>query len=332
VLLLVRPLAAVAVLAMILGRAVGPSATGIVVGMNHVSRALELAGAIATQLFAMAATVILMASIIAVTRSKLPAALRFAAIIAGGFGVIVGLSASVIRVPGFSSAVLGAGAVLLAMGAAWDARRAPFARAFAVALGLFAVAGLMRLTTIGVAEIASARAPAAAAGLVGIARGVATASFVFDALAVLVSMTVLAAGSKKLTSPLTLIALGLAFIATRQVLLADADDAGAATLLLRRAIERLMTRPEALVPLALRVFVSALAVLAALMALFAKSPAPALTGALSLALLSRGAPDVPLGAIALIIASLSIALAARDDRGVWAAIVANKDRPRGAGG
>src|SRR5688572_19784300 len=85
VLALIRPLAAMAVIAMILGRIIGPASTGLVVGYGRLTFGLEVAGAIATQLFAIAAIVVAMAEIIAVTKSKLPSALRLGAITVGGF-------------------------------------------------------------------------------------------------------------------------------------------------------------------------------------------------------------------------------------------------------
>ena len=47
---------------------------------------------------------------------------------------------------------------------------------------------------------------------------------------------------------------------------------------------------------------------------------------LALALVARGSPDMPLGALVLVVASMSVALAAKDDRGLWAAISAEQGR------
>lgn len=315
---LVRPLAVMAVIAMILGRVLAPASVGLAVGFGRISRAIELAGGIATQLFAMAAAVVVMAEVIAVVKSKLSAPFRLIAIAVGGFGLIVGLSAAVLRVPGLSAVVLGVGASVLAIVAAWEASRAPFARAFGLVIGLFAVAGIARLLGIGAAELAASRG---SMRLNDVARVCATLSLAIDGLALLASMAVLASGSKKVTSPLTLVALILAFVATRQALLGDSEDAGVVGVLLRRASERLLPRPEPYAPMALRVFISFLSLIAAFLAPLLRGQVPALAGALALALLARGAADSPLGALILIIAALSVALASRDDRGVWATIL-----------
>jgi hypothetical protein len=57
-------------------------------------------------------------------------------------------------------------------------------------------------------------------------------------------------------------------------------------------------------------------------ALVARSQMPTLTGALALALIARPSTDVPLAAMALVLAALSAPLAACDDRGMWAALMA----------
>jgi len=242
--------------------------------------------------------------------------------------IIVGISASATRVPAFSSAVVGVGAALLAVIAAWDVRRVPIARAFALALGLVGVAALVRMGSIGLAVMAGERA---SAQLAGVARVAATGSFVLDASVLIIAMAILAAGSRKLTSPLTAVSLFLALVATRYALAGTADDAGTASLLLRRAAERLLTRPDPFGPVGLRVFVAALSVFIAIGALLARGRIPAFMGALSLLLVARGSPDMPLGALLLVVASLSLALASKDERGVWAALTSIQIRSRSGG-
>lgn len=321
VLRLVKPLAILAVLALLFGRILGPSWAGIAVGMGRVIRAMEIAGGALTQLFAMAATVLTMAELLAVTRSRMPYLVRILAIVAGGLAIIVGLSAAAVRVPGLSLALIGTSASILALAAAWDARRAPFARGAALVLGLLGTASLVRLASIGLAVLSATRssAPLAAA-----ARGVATGSYVIDGLALLATLAVLSASAKKLTSPISTGAFILAFIATRQAVIGGTDDADVVSLLLRRAAARLLTRPEPFLPLMAQIFIGFLAVFLAIGALFARGQVPALAGALALALVARGSPDMPLGALVLGVASMSVALAARDDRGLWAAISAEQ--------
>jgi hypothetical protein len=58
-------------------------------------------------------------------------------------------------------------------------------------------------------------------------------------------------------------------------------------------------------------------------AVFTRGQMPAVIGALALALVARPATDVPLSALALTLAALTTPLAARDDRGMWAVLIAN---------
>ena len=94
--------------------------------------------------------------------------------------------------------------------------------------------------------------------------------------------------------------------------------------LFRRALDRLLTRPAPVVPLSMQLFVAALSVVVVALALVAPPRLPALGGALALLLVARSAPEVPLGALSLVIAALCIALAARDERGFWAAMLATE--------
>src|SRR5438128_459240 len=75
------PFALIAVLTVILGRAVGPSIAGVGVGMGRLIFVVEIAGKILSQLFAVAAIVVAMASIIAVSRGRLSRGVRFGSLI-----------------------------------------------------------------------------------------------------------------------------------------------------------------------------------------------------------------------------------------------------------
>jgi hypothetical protein len=323
ILRLIRPLAVIGVLALIFGRLLGPSWAGIAVGMGRIIRFMEVAGGALTQLFAMAAIVLTMGELLALTGSRSSYLVRTLAIVAGGLAIIVTLFSAATRVPALSLGLVGASSSALAVASAWEAHRAPFARRASLVLGIIGVAGLVRLASIGLSVLAASRS---SMPLTSAARGVATGSFVIDALALLAAMAVLSTSAKKVTSPFTTGALILAFLATRQAMVGGADDADIVSLLLRRAATRFLTRPEPFISVQVQFFVGFLAVFAAVSALLARGQVPALAGALALALVARGSPDMPLGALVLVLASMSVVLAARDDRGLWAAISAEQSR------
>ncbi len=324
---LVWPLAALALGATILGRMVAPAAVGVAVGTGLLVRALEIAGDVLSQLFAVFAVCVGAALLGAMARSHAPYALRIGAILAGSFVMLIVLHATIERVPGSSSALIGVLAAALAIGAAWDAWRAPFARPAALVVGLTGAGALIRLMGVALA-IRAADAPSP--GLAGPARGFATAAFVVDGLSILVAVAALAPRRRAaaeegsplpLASPLVLLALVLSFLAARQGLAGGREDAGTVDLIVRRALDRLLARPAPLFPIGAQLFAAALALLAALVLLAARREVAALAGALALALVARSAPDAPLGALSLVIAATGLALAARDDRGLWAAIL-----------
>lgn len=319
---LILPLSALAVTATVIGRMLAPAAVGLAVGTGKLVRILEVVGGAASQLFAVSAVFVAMALLGAFARSRAPYGLRIVGIFAGSFVMLIVVHATVERVPGLSSALIGVIAALLALGAAWDARRALFARPVALVVGLVGLGALARLVSVALALRA---VDAARPRLAGPARGVATAAFVIDALAVLVTIAALVPRGKErprpLASPLTLVALALALLVTRQALAGGAEDASALDVLVRRALDRLLTRPAPLLPLNLQLFTAALGVLVALCSLFARRDVRALAGALVLALVARAAPDTPLGALSLMIAAFALLLTVRDDRGLWASIL-----------
>lgn len=338
ILRLLFPFALIALIAVVLGRALGPAIVGVGVGMNRLIGAIDYAGKLTSQVFAMGATVFALGELGAIARSRLPAAFRVGALGLGGVAILVSLLASPRReiLPFVMVGVMVFAASVLALLAAWSAVRVPFARPAALVVGLIGLAGLVRLIAVSLAY--QATEPRWARLAVG-ARGVATVSIVLELGAALIATAWIASRARKLASPATLVVLGLALILTRQALHADVDDAGVLSLLLRRTAERLLTRPEPFLPLGLSLFLAFLApLLASAVLLSGAAPPPrggaprpsdipavapvppAIRAAIALALLVRGAPEMPLSGLLLVIAALGLALASRDERGVWDAI------------
>jgi hypothetical protein len=349
ILRLVRPFAMIALFAVLLGRAIGPAVVGIGVGMNGLIASVDYAGKIASQLFAMLAIVFAISEILAVSRSRLPAMVRLGAPGLGGVVILVSLLAAPRRemLPALMVGLMVLCASALALLSAGSALRAPFARAAAIVVGLVGLAGVVRLLAVGLAY--QAVEPGWSRLALG-AKSVATVGLLLELGAAFIATAWIAARARKLTSPATLVVLGLALLFTRQALRADLDDASIFSLFLRRAAERLVTRPEPFLPPGLSIFLAFLAPLVAGATLLLRSapppreegsgqPArpsvapvpPAVRAALALALLVRGAPEMPVSGLLLVIAALSVALAARDERGVWDAIfsTAAAQEPKG---
>jgi hypothetical protein len=328
ILRLVPPFAALAILASILGRAVGPSMEGLAVGLGRLISAVQISGGVLSQVLAVAAIVLAMGEILVASRSRVPATVRLGSIGLGGGVVLVCFLASPRResLPDAMVALMSVSAIGLSLLSGVTALTTPYARAAGMILGLVGAGSLLRLIAVLLAVQASSRG---GARLAVVAGAVATAGFIAGLLAMAIAAAWIASRSGKLASPGTLIPLALALYLTQKALHADAEDADALSVLVRRAVEHLIMRPRPLLPLGFQIFVALLAPLLAIAAL-ASRPArgasaaalspPAIGAAIALALLVRDAVDMPLGALSLVIAGLTAALAAQDDRGVWDAI------------
>jgi len=309
-------LAIAALIAVGLGRVVGPSLRSVGVGMDVWVRVLGRAGDVASQVFAFAAMVLAIVSVLAVSRTRLPIGLRIAALTLGGFAVLPTVWALHEQVPELSAGLVAASASILALCAVPTALRAPYARAAGMVIGLVALGSLVRLASVWLAF----DAVGARAYLGPIARGVATAGFLCDGAAIAVAIAWIGSRSGRLTSPPTLVAFVVALILTRLALGGKGGDAGPVELFAWRAAARLMSRPEAAVPLALSIFVAFLAPLCAAAALLARGVLAPLGASIALALIARGAVEMPPCALMLLVGALGAALTARDGRGLWAAL------------
>jgi hypothetical protein len=305
-----KPLAAFGIATLLLARVISPAFTGLGVGLGIPARLLELAAAIASQVFAFTAMMAAILMVLAASRSRLPVGVRIAALTLGGFAILPTVWAFHQPVPPISAALVAGCTSVLALAAAPTALRAPFARAAGLVLALIGMGGVVRLAAIGFA-LASARWAA-------LSRGIASASFVVDAIAIAVAIAWISARNKKLTSPVTLALLALALFFTRQALSGAADEARTFDLFFWRAAQRLGSRPDALFPLGVRVFVGFLAPLAAIAALLARDTLGPLAGGIALALAAHGAIEMPPCALMLLVGALAVALTA--EGGVWSAL------------
>lgn len=314
---LLRPFALVAVLALLVGRVLGPSVPGIAVGVGKLVYAVQIAGDFASQLLALGGTIAAMAAILVVLRARVRVRLRVAAVVLGGFVVLATLSASGILVSRLVGTALAAASVGLALLCAAEAARAPFARVPAAAVGLMALAGAARVVSV---YLAYRGAEHASAALLNAARAVATAAFVADGAAVALAAGWLGIRRDRLVSPALLAALALALVLTRAALASDAGDGSAVVALLRGIAGRLASRPQPAVPVALIVFVAFFAPIMALAGLSKRSVVPALSGCLALLLVVRSSPERPLCALLLVVASLGLALTAADGPLLWSSL------------
>jgi hypothetical protein len=316
-----RPMAIFAVAAVLGGRALAPALAGAGVGLGRVVYVAGLAGAVASQVFAFMAMLLAVLTVFAAARSRLPLPARLGAITLGGFAILPTIWAVHQPVPDLSAALVGGGAALVALLAAPTALRAPFSRGPALVVVLVAVGGLVRLGGVALAFQAAAQGWSR---LAPFARALSTAAFLADTLALGVAVAWIAARSKRLTSPGSVVVLALALLCTRQALAGRADGVHALDVLLWRVAARLTTRPDPAVPVAFQLFVAFLGPLVAAWALLARGTLAPLGAAVALALCAHGALEMPPSALMLLIGGLGLALAAHEGRGLWASL----EKPR----
>ncbi|HVY45723.1 MAG TPA: hypothetical protein VHB21_07580, partial [Minicystis sp.] len=157
------------------------------------------------------------------------------------------------------------------------------------------------------------------------ARGLATSALLADAVGIVLAMSFSTRRARALFDPFAVAALVIALAGTTAALRADQESATALNVLARRAVELLAPHPMPFAPASLRAFVALLAPLLACATLARRGAFPALAAAVALALLARGSAEVPLAAVALLVAGLTLALVGNDPAAVWAAL---GDAPR----
>lgn len=312
---LVRPIAIFAVIVVLLGRAFGPSLRGLAVGFGKLAERIELFGAILSQGFLILGTITSLGLVLSILRTPISGFMRFVVISGGGLVTLATLLSMATRMPEGTLLMSASLTCLLALAAAWNTRQIPIARATAIILGGIGIGSLMRIIAILIA--AQERTPNRHA-----ARHFSTIGLVVDGLAMAIAVGFVSASNRKrsLSSPTTFIALGGALIATRLAMGGAAEEAGMASVLFDRAARALAMRPEPWVSPAVVSFFAFSAPFLAIAVLATPTLTPALSGAIALALLAHGAPDVPLCGLMLTIASVTTILASRDHRGIWAAI------------
>lgn len=311
----VRSIAIFAVVVVLIGRAFGSSLRGLAVGLGKHAELLELVGATLSKSFLILGTIVALGLSLAVLRTPVSAFVRFVVIVCGGLVTLTTLPSMAIRISEDTLIISGSMACALALVAAADSMRVPFARATSLIVGGVGLSGVARV--IAIVLLTRERLPS---GYRVAAQAMSTVGLVLDGLAMAIAVGFVSSRNRKPSSPATIIALGGALVATRLALGGASEDAGLVSELFDRAARALVVRPEPLVSQAVVVFFSFAAPALAIAVLATPTLTPALSGAIALALLAHGAPDVPLCGLMLSIASMATILASRDNRAIWAAI------------
>lgn len=325
-------LAILGVAALVFGRFVAPALPGSGVGMARVVRSFELLGSVLSQLFAVSLLVGLSTALIHTANTNIPPWVRLLAMTIATYAalVVVGGAATTDRAPETSALVAALGAGSFAILAALASRASRVARLAALGVGLVGAAAVVR--ALGGLAILHAAKLLSPSSLVTIGRTTATAGAVLVAVAVALAVVYIgraagpeaepsAAARPSLWSPVTLIVLVLAIVCARQAAMGGAADAGAISVLLKRAADRFLVQPEPYMRAPIRLFLGFLTPLVAI-ALLTVRRVRTLTAALCLAIVAADVTDAPLGPLTLLLASLGVLLVARSGHVLWSALVA----------
>jgi len=239
-------------------------------------------------------------------------------------GLVVALSspATVQRLHTMAGIALAVVASLLALVAATSTIRIAHTRIVGGVLGMFALAALLRPISWQLSALAGERASVA---LYDAGRSVAAAAVVVQALATLLAAAWLGTRSRVRGRLLANGAIVLAFVITYLGAHEGTAPPSAVALILRGALSQAAgsTLPYGLTSIA--AFLVPATILLAIVAIVQRAHPPPVLAALALALLSQGALDVPLHALAITAAAQWAMLAMADDRTMWSALVRQRN-------
>ncbi|HMJ54124.1 MAG TPA: hypothetical protein VK540_18715 [Polyangiaceae bacterium] len=318
----VQQVALLGVVAVIFGRSVAPALRGARAGLDRVISYADLWGGVASYLFAFIGLSALIVEIMLTFREKrFSLVYRVAATVLGL--TVVSLVAPAFRepLPERANIVAALASGLVAVFASYEAMTVPRTRALGVLLVTAGTAALLHLGGTVLAWYAGEHALYRAAA---VARLLATASVLFDTIALLTGFAWLTTRTSRTTVWGARVALFVACVLAWGAARGGPHDGSPLwQIVTYRAVERILAPPPPYVWIPYRYVLETCAPLLGVIAVFARGQMPAVIGALTLALIARPTTDVPLSALALTLAALSTPLAARDDRGMWAVLMAN---------
>lgn len=242
-------------------------------------------------------------------------------------GLIVALASPAVvqRLHPMAAIMLAVVASVIALVASIATVRVAHTRAVGAVLALLTLVGLLRPIAW---EVTSQAGERASLGLYHAGRVLSTSAIVVQALATLLAAAWLGTRSRWRGRLLANLAIIVAFIVTYLA----AHDPGGPPSSIEAVLRGSLTQTSGLpMPYALSsiaAFLVPATVLLALVAIVQRAQPPAVLASIALALLSHGAFDVPLHALAITAAAQWSLLAMADERSMWAAMVRERELAR----
>jgi hypothetical protein len=261
---------------------------------------------------------------VALFRTREMTAAPRAALIGGATAVLLlSLTGLRDRVPPFVSVLIAAAAAIACLGGAYGAAAAPHTRATAGVLAMFAFAAIARLAAW---ELAMRAGDTASLAMFGASRTLATSGVFLEAGGQLTAIMWLGARGRGLGQLACCVALLAAFGLTWGVAAGVHSDAAPWQAVVHTALADAPGVPSPYGMAGLATFLVPASILLALVAAMETREGVAVTAAMALALISRGAFDAPLRGLAAVVAAEWAALAAVDGRAMWRSLLAERNR------
>jgi len=239
-------------------------------------------------------------------------------------GLVVALASPAVmqRLHTMAALALALVASVLAMIAATSTLRVAQTRAVGALLALLALSGLLRPIAWELTALAGERA---SLGLYHAGRTVATLTVAIQAFATLLAAAWLGTRSRwrgrMLANAAIVVAFAITYLAARD----GGDTPSALEAVLRGSLSQASGLPVPYALGSIAAFLVPATILLALVAIVQRAQPLAVLAAIGLALLSQGAFDVPLHALAITAASQWAMLAMTDERSMWTAMVQQRD-------
>ncbi len=317
---LLRATAIVACISSVLGVLVAPGMPG-----NAGGRAVEVCQS-ASDVFAYATCGLLMTLIFTgsyelARAPRLALAPRIVAV--GAAGLVVALAAPSMRdrLHPVATMFMVVASSVVAMTTGWQALRAPHTRAVGAVIAAMAIAAAVRL---GAWELAGAAGTRGSTRMYDLAAGIASAGVVLEGIGQFAAAAWLGTRGRLSGRVLSNLAIGAAFIVTWGAARGVHPGASMWQAVLHSALADAPGTPAPLGLSAVATFLACCAIFLGAVAIAQRGQVVAVLASLSLAVLSRGALDVPLRALAITAAGHWLLLAMADDRSMWRTLIAQR--------
>ncbi len=319
---LLRTAALTSVAAGVMGVIVAPGLRGNA-GEQVVLVADRVSASVSYLLVCTLLSLVLLGAVELLRTREIASAPRLALVVGGAAVLSLSLVGLRDRVPPLVSVLITAAAAVACLAGAYCAAQAPHTRATAGMLGAFAFAGIARLAAW---ELAMRAGDTASLQMFAVSRALATAGVFLEAAGQLTAITWLGARGRGTGQLACCAALIVAFALTWAVASGVHSDAAPWQAVMHTALADAPGVPSPNAFAGLATFLVPASLLLALVAATQTQHITAVVAAMALALVSRGAFDAPLRGLCAVVAAQWAALAAVDDRAMWRALLADRNR------